>query len=456
MTRTALATDESGCDVVVIGAGSAGCAVAGALAGRHGLDVVLVEAGPSRPVPAGPDTFIESARQGHHVDHRMALGPRRQVDYRVGAGVGGSGAVNAMLASPGRPEDFDRWEQEHGCSGWGWRDVAPIFERLPVRPEAPAVSEIGIMGRALLASCDRAEVLPLAWSDGIRRSSDVVCLPEGIASGRLRIRPLSPVRRVLFDSSGAERRACGAELADGSSIRSRAVVVSTGALRTPRILRDSGIDHPMLGRQVMDHPSIMFSRRNRTDPRMSTTFAVPQMPVVVGASIGGGQVLAYDWIEASRHHGGVSMALLDVASTGTSDTDGTSLPDPGLLGDRSDAAAMLDLLNETLSILEEPQLRSRGPYLCDQRGMSATMLRRMGRVGAVAWLRGNVVPLRHIAGGCVMGNHGPLDHRCAARGADNLWVADASVMPRLVAANPNLTVMMIGDKVADHVAEALR
>ena len=119
-------------DYVVIGAGSAGCAVAGRLA-EAGRSVLLLEAGgrdrnPFIHIPLGYSMLYanpkvnwcyESAPEPHLNDRRL-FQPRGKV-------LGGTGAINGMIYMRGQPQDFDGWEAA-GCTGWGWDGVLPYFK----------------------------------------------------------------------------------------------------------------------------------------------------------------------------------------------------------------------------------------------------------------------------------------------------------------------------------------
>src|SRR6056297_2743299 len=119
-------------DYVVIGAGSAGCAVAGRL-GEAGHSVLLLEAGgkdrnPFIHIPLGYSMLYanpsvnwcyESASEPH-LNNRRLFQPRGKV-------LGGTGAINGMIYMRGQPQDFDGWE-EAGCTGWGWDGVLPYFK----------------------------------------------------------------------------------------------------------------------------------------------------------------------------------------------------------------------------------------------------------------------------------------------------------------------------------------
>ncbi|MFS4582475.1 GMC family oxidoreductase [Phaeobacter sp. C3_T13_0] len=121
-------------DYLVLGAGSAGCAVAGRLA-RAGHKVALVEAGSAfaRPwsrMPLG--NALQVPKQPGLNNWKYETAPEPGLNYRRGYQprgrvLGGSSAINGMIYLRGRPDDYDRW-LSMGNRGWGWNDVRPVFE----------------------------------------------------------------------------------------------------------------------------------------------------------------------------------------------------------------------------------------------------------------------------------------------------------------------------------------
>ncbi len=121
-------------DFVIVGAGSAGCALAFRLS-EAGASVIVIEAGGS---DAGPFIQMPAALSypmnmrrydwGFMSQPEPHLGGRRMIVPR-GRVIGGSSSINGMVFVRGHPRDFDTWEAM-GARGWGWPDVLPYFRRM--------------------------------------------------------------------------------------------------------------------------------------------------------------------------------------------------------------------------------------------------------------------------------------------------------------------------------------
>ncbi len=121
-------------DYVIIGAGSAGCAMAYRLT-EAGKSVIVIEhggtdAGPFIQMPAALSYPMNMSRYdwGYMSEPEPHLGGRRLVAPR-GKVIGGSSSINGMVYVRGHARDFDHWA-ESGARGWGFADVLPYYKRM--------------------------------------------------------------------------------------------------------------------------------------------------------------------------------------------------------------------------------------------------------------------------------------------------------------------------------------
>ena len=263
-------------DYVIVGAGSAGCALASRLADRSTATVALLEAGPRdrNPwihIPVGYYRTKTNPKLtwGFRTEPELQLN-QRQINWPRGKVLGGSSSINGLLYIRGHPLDYDEWAQL-GAPGWSWAQMLPIFRRMEdqergadawhgqggalgvadLRPKHPLMDAyIKAAARCGLApnddfngpSMDGIGYFQLTLRNGWRCSAATAYRINGKRRGNLAIMTDHQVERVLF----SEGCATGVRLLkDRSVVRARReVVLCAGAIGSPQLLELSGIGNP--------------------------------------------------------------------------------------------------------------------------------------------------------------------------------------------------------------------
>ena len=269
-------------DVVIVGAGSAGCVLAHRLSADPRRRVMLLEAGPRDrslwihlPIGYGKTMFHPVYNWGFHTDPDPGMNNRR-VYWPRGRGLGGSSSINGLIVVHGQPEDYDAWAAQ-GNEGWGWKDVLPYFRKsrmgvssIPEKHELieaiiAAGNELGIP-RTEEFNEGRQEGVGyyrLFTKNGWRSSSATAYLREAERRPNLEVRTGAHVGRILFEGT----RAAGVQVGN-EKIFAGEIILSAGALQSPQLLQLSGIgpakflssmgipvvaDLPGVGENLQDH-----------------------------------------------------------------------------------------------------------------------------------------------------------------------------------------------------------
>jgi choline dehydrogenase-like flavoprotein len=278
-------------DVVIVGAGTAGCVLAARLTEDPDVSVLLLEAGArSRKLELRiPAAFSKLYRT--EVDWGDSTTPQaaldgREVVFPRGRMLGGSAAMNAMMVLRGHRADYDGWAAA-GCTGWSWSEVEPVFARsaegafpLAALPEQHVLAE-AFVHAAQAAGIAKAENLNAADNEGVgfvpvsqRRGRRFSVLDGYLAPARRRpnltIVTDALVSRVLLENGRAAGVAyrSGGDEAEEEALATREVVLCAGAIGTPHILQLSGVgprgpleaagvtvvhEAPGVGAHLLDH-----------------------------------------------------------------------------------------------------------------------------------------------------------------------------------------------------------
>lgn len=261
-------------DYIIVGAGSAGCALAYRLtdSGRH--RVLLLEAGGRdrsvwvhMPIGYGKTYYDERINWKYMTEPEPGLGGNRSYWPR-GKVLGGSSSINAMVYVRGHPRDYDDWAEV--APGWGWDDVAPVFKRMedwsgeasdwrgkggPVSVYDVA-SDIHPLTRTYLKAAEQnaiavnpdyngaemegATCYQITTKGGLRASAARGYLWPARQRHNLRVETRAHATQILFEG----KRAVGVEYQQNGHLRqARAgeVILSGGAINSPQILQLSGI-----------------------------------------------------------------------------------------------------------------------------------------------------------------------------------------------------------------------
>jgi choline dehydrogenase-like flavoprotein len=529
-------------DYIVIGGGSSGCVVAARLAGDGGAKVLMLEAGhsnrhPLLDMPPGIFKMINGSKfMKYHKTTPQAHLDSRVHDIPQGNVLGGGSSVNAQVYMRGRPSDYDEWQEilrgNNDNVGWGWNDVLPHFHRMesnnrlnnelhgtdgPMLVSDPGhidqtsrwfVQAVQGLGEPFNPDFNGTSQRGVGFYQfmnrhGKRSSAAYAYVTPQESNPNLVVRLNSEVMRVLVENG----KATGVEYRDKSGKIQIAhtdgeVIVTAGALVTPKVLMLSGIgpadqlrshgieinaDLPGVGQNLIDHPEVPITAtangpygyfkqgvgwrmlRNGIQFKLFGSGPVTSAGVEAGAFVNPLDRDAPPTIQAfCVPIIYLDRDALDLVEDGYGISVTTVVVKPRSRGEvtlRSNDPFAMPLVSPNL--LKHPddmkEMIAGQRFFIEAFG-TAPLAKHIDRIAIPspddlsdealrAHCKRFVKTNYHPAATARMGADGDpmavLDSRMRVRGIDNLRVCDMSAVPNINAGNTNAPAMMLGDRCAD-------
>ena len=432
----------------------------------------------------------------------------------------------------GRAADFDFWAY-NGCAGWAFEDVLPYFQKLenqeddtnptggkggPVnvkhaKDTGNAVSQTWIdacieRGYPYVEDFNREDAehngFGAGWhhidvKDGKRCGARVAYLEPALSRPNVTAYTHCLATRLVFDG----KRCVGVEyLQDGETkivLAEREVIVSAGAIQTPKLLMLSGIggaeqleqhgipvlvDLPGVGENFHDHPLVIgpFGLMDKPGPEprgnMTETalfwgskpgLPTPDLEICLVHKAPFGEAFFANVIERVQTGQPVSPApqlvnprvilsipgLVRPMSRGSvrlSDADPTTYPqvDANYFSEKVDLDRTVQMVQMAREIYDTQVFKDEWGLIEIGPGPDVT-----SREQLEDWVINNVGSYYHFVGTCKMGvdSMAVVDPSLKVRGVEGLRVADGSIMPAITSANPHTAILMIGEKAADLIKQ---
>lgn len=408
--------------IVVVGGGTAGCAVVAQLASSTTEEIVLIERGELSL--SDDDSRFMNLLSSPLVDESslVSLVDGGELEpYIQARSLGGSSAINGMLLTGEAPESLA-----------GLTRMA-------------SEADLGPLSQALLACGGRPS--RLWWNGG--RWNPGRAVQHLVDEGRVR-HVRESATSLVYGKGGVS-----AVVTENSTVDAHSVVMCAGALTTPALLLPMKLGklNRDVGLGLQNHPTISFvvRLRKQVSPLFDVT-VVAEKTTSSGARL---MAIAYERVsDTDDSHGLLTVSLMNPTSRGAVWTSEEGVMyDFNMLANESDRTAMREGLHWLLELTSQPSFVSvMDGVFVDDGGSSALLLDGMKNAELDVWIRDNLTLVSHAAASCSQA----IDDRGKLVGLSNVYIADASALPGVPSETPAASVTMEATRIARLLAEELK